>query len=288
MRVVDRMKERAATGARMDMTTSSQGNALQSRFGILYFCDDNPHYRRMLAYSMASLRRFHPDWPVTVIDVPSPPVPLWKHLCRALSFWKWQKRRERAGQDVRVIARKARCMLDSPYETTLYLDVDTIVLRPLEAFRQQAETCDLVITPLPWKQYARRADWQPEHWPYVMAGVCFYNRRFLDVYQHYVDRFGSTIADLPSQEQFVLSLACHEAADQLRIRYDPMLQLDVLNLDHHLATSEYPRCGDAIDLSAESLQDFAVFHYNHHKDDYMAQIAQMQKSWPAVPRPMHD
>jgi len=222
---------------------------------------------------MASLRRFHPDRPVTVMDVPSPRVPLWKYLYRALSFWKWQQRKDRAGQDVRVIAAKAQCMLDSPYDTTLYLDVDTLVLRPMDHLRRQAEACDLLITPLPWKHYTRQADWQPARWPYVMAGVCFFNRTFVTVYQEYVTRFGDTIAALPSQEQFVMSLVCHLEATRLKIRHAASLQIDVLNLEQHLGRSDYPRCGPCLDLAKEPLDDFAVFHYNHYKTDYMDQIA---------------
>ncbi len=247
-------------------------------FGVLYFCDDNPEFRKMLALSIASLRRFHPDWPVTVMDVPSPRVPLWKHIYRLLSFWKWQDRRDRAGQDVRVIAAKAQCMLDSPYDVTLYLDVDTIVLRPLDDFRKRAELCDLLICPLPWKQYAKQADWQPDHWPYVMAGVCFFNRKFVGIYREYVQRFGETIAALPSQEQFVMSLVCYLENDRLNMDYSGSLQIDVINLDQHLGHSDYPRRGTCLDLSREPLERFAIFHYNHFKSDYMAQVKRLVDS----------
>ena len=241
-------------------------------FGVLYFCDDNPAFQRMAAMSVESLRRFHPDWPVELVRVPSTRIPLWKKTYRLASFWKRQRRHARAGQDKRIIANKAEIMLATPFRLTLYLDVDTIVMRPLDRLLELARSSDVVVTRLPWKRYRRVADWQPESWPFVMAGVMFHSRRFNALYRGYIERFGSRIIELPTSDQIVVSLACHMEADNLKISYEPDLQIDVLNLAQHLGTDEYPRVGEYIDLRHGGLRRFHIFHYNEYKPQYMQQI----------------
>lgn len=241
-------------------------------FGVLYFYDDNPVYKQMAEMSIATLEKWHPDWPVEVVQIPSLSTPLWKKIYRAGSFWKWQKRRNRAGQDIRIIAQKAEIMLNSPFEHTLYLDADTIVLRPLDDIRNMMANSDVVITPLPWKTYTRNASWQPESWPYMMAGVMGYNKTFIKTYAQYVTRFGDTISTLPSQEQYIVSLCCEMESSSLDIRKKKNLQIDVLNLKEHLGTDSYPRFGEAIDISFNNLQEFYIFHYNEYKNLYIEQI----------------
>lgn len=247
----------------------------QNDFGVLYFVDENPQFRKMLQMSIQSLKRFHPHWPIEVVEVPSFHVPMWKKLYRTVSFWKWDKRRDRAGQDIRVIAAKADVMLKTPFRRTLYLDVDTIVMKPLNAFHERALESDVVITPLPWKTYYGVEPWQPETWPYVMAGILFYSDHFSKVYRTYIEKFDSNIVKLLSQEQFVLSLTCHMEAERLNIVYDTYLQIDALNLAQHLGTENYPRSGDCIDLSWEGLSKFHIFHYNEYKPQYMKHIKEV-------------
>ena len=248
---------------------------MKNEFGILYFCDQNPTYRRMLQMSLASLKRYHPNWPVEVVQVTSPPTPLWKKLYRMGSFWKWEKRRNRAGQDVRVIATKANIMLNTPFRHTLYLDVDSFVMRPLDDIRDKLMSADVVITPLPWNTYTRNADWQPASWPYMMAGIMGFSQHFVDVYSGYVSRFTDTIAKLPTQEQFIVSLCCEMEAKRLKIIKSPHLQLDVIDMEQHLGTSDFPTVDGGIDLSWNGLKDFYIFHYNEFKPMYMKQIQEL-------------
>jgi hypothetical protein len=255
-----------------EAASGSAGAERRQEFGVLYFCDDNPLYRRMADISIRSLRRFHPDWPVRVERVPSPAVPAWKKLYRILSFWKRQRRRERAGQDRRVIARKAEVMLSSPFRVTLYLDADTVVMRPLTRLQARAFSEDVVVTPLPWKRYRRVAPWQPESWPYLMAGVVFYGERFRAAYRETLDRLDVPVEQLRTQEQFVLSLVCEMKARELQIGEEPLLQVDALNLAEHLGTDTFPRVGPCIDLNYAGLSDFHVFHYNTQKPQYLEQI----------------
>jgi hypothetical protein len=241
-------------------------------FGVLYFFDQNPFYEEMYRASVESLRRFHPDWPVEVVQCPSFPIEPWRKVYRSLSFWKRQRRLNRAHQDVRVISKKADVMLDTPFENTLYLDVDTIVMRPLDEYRERAKDSDIMITALPWKQYEGTEPWQPKKFNYLCAGVTFYNQRFVEVYRPYVDKLRAKMNDLPTCDQYAVCLACHMEAARLKIRFEPHLQVDTMNYAQHFGTPDYPRFGEALDLRWEGLKPFHVFHYNEYKIQHMEQI----------------
>jgi hypothetical protein len=247
----------------------------QSEFGVLYFLDENPAFQKMARMSIQSLKRFHPDWPVRVITIPSAHVPLWKKIYRFVSFWKRGKRLARAGQDQRIVASKAEIMVNTPFRHTLYLDVDTIIMSPLNELREEALKCDVLITPMHWKSYARREEWQPPSWPYTMAGVMFFNDRFVSVYKKYIELLNEDISNLPTTDQFLVSLTCHLEPENLKISYRPDFQLDVLNLSNHLGEEDYPKVGECVDLTHDGLKNFYVFHYNEYKPQYMDQISKV-------------
>jgi len=241
-------------------------------FGVLYFYDANPLFQHMAEMSIKSLRKFHPDWPIEVIEIPSTRIPIWKKTYRAVSFWKRQLRENRAGQDLHIVASKTDIMLNSPFQRTLYLDVDTIVMKPLDPLYEKALENDVVVTPLEWKTYSRREPWQPESWPYVMAGVMFYSTAFTQAYRHYINKMNESISNLPTADQFVVSLICYLESTNLKIAYEPSLQIDVLNLENHLRKTDYPKKDQMIDLSWNEISRFHVFHYNEYKPQYMNQI----------------
>ncbi len=251
-----------------------------SDFGVLYLVDQNPHFLRMLDVSLQSLRRFHPDWPVEIRRLESLPVPFWKRLYRRVSFWKIDKRRARGFQDTRIIGRKAQAMAATPFRHTLFLDADTVVMKPLDDLRRRAQGADVLVTALPWKSYSGVEDWQPKSFPYLCSGVVFYSRRFAEEYRPYVERLAPRVESLPTLDQYVFSLACHLESSRLKILLEPSLQIDVINLDQHLEERECPRHGGIVDLSCESLQDFHVFHYNEDKDRYLEEIG---KKWDLTP-----
>lgn len=241
-------------------------------FGVLYAVDGNPHFRRMQAVSEASLRRLHPDWPVEVVELPPPPVSALRRVYRGLSFWKAEKRRARAGQDMRSVEAKALAWARSPFTHTLFLDADTVVRRPLDALRARAMQSDVLATGLPWKQYKGLHAWQPETFPYVMSGVVFFNRRFLEAYEVVRQRIGS-LRGLPTGDQFVFSLTLALQAQALRVTLAPELQLDVLNAAHHVQPEVPPRRDGLLDLAWPGLERFHVFHYNDCKLEYLEAIA---------------
>jgi hypothetical protein len=246
----------------------------ECEFGVVYYTDENPHFQRMLNASIASLKRFHPDWPVQVFTVPTPRSSLVHKAYRRLTPWKNGKRRNRCGQNCRVNARKIDILYQTPFKHTFYLDVDTIVMSPLNELLEWAPSYDVVVAPLPWKMYERTGTWQPERWPCIMSGVFVYNHRFLQLLGDLVTQFGGVdaVAKLHNTDQRVISLLCHLHEDDLKIKKWPAFQVDTVNIDRHLGTSDYPKINGTCDIRCPLLQRFRIFHYNEFKPDYMKQI----------------
>ncbi len=245
-------------------------------FGVIYVVDDNPAYLTMMRMSIESLRRFHPDWPIEVLKFPSPRISPLRRLFRFGTFWRREKRRQRAGQDARMFYIKLFSWFDSPFDSTFFLDVDTIVRKPLDTYRADGERHDLLLCSLPWKYYEPIALGQPERIPYQMVGVVFYNRRFLKVYRRYALTLAERLRDHPMPDQFLVSLICQSERKSLSIRQEPHLQMDVLNAAHHFGTGAYQQVGRCVDLNYSGLNPFHVFHYNEMKPEYMAQI---RRTW---------
>lgn len=244
-------------------------------FGVLYFVDENPEFHKMLKMSIQSLKRFHPDWPIHVMECDSYRIPFRRKVYRAFSFWKRKARYDRAGQDSRVFVDKAWAWIDTPFEHTLFLDVDTIIMRPLEDLRAAAAKSDVMIMPLDWKQYEGIESWHPKKFPYLMVGVMFYNRVFLEVYRSYLERMSEILPKIAMPDQYLVSLICYKEASNLKLAYNHSLQVDVINMDQELGTGDYPRIGGCLDLRWEGLSNFHIFHYNEYKPQYMKQIKEV-------------
>ena len=251
---------------------------MSKEFGVVYFVDGNPGFKRMMDISIESLRRFHPDWPVEILHSKKYGVPLWKKVYRAVSFWKWQSRRNRANWDLRVVLDKAYAMIDTPFEKTLYIDADTVVLRPMDELVERLDRVDVIATALGWKNYNGFQEWQPNVFPMIMAGVAFYNKRFTETYKEYVDRLYpyAGVNYGRGDDQYIFSMFCEMEKQNLNIELDQRLQLDAMNLAQHLG-EDFPQVEEGIlDLSWEALKEYFIFHYNGpYKPHYMPQIKQV-------------
>jgi len=254
------------------------GLAENQDFGVLYVVDDNPGYEKMLEVSMQSIDDFHPDWPRKVIRIPLPKASFSERLRRSGAFWTWRQRYNRLGQDKRFYKAKAASVINSPFRTTLFLDVDTVIRKPLDVMREKALHCDALFTGLPWKKYPGIAADLPREIPYVMSGVFFYNRRYADLCRPYFDRFADRLHErvngMTIGDQFVFSLVCTMESHRLNIQFEPNLQMDVVNARQHFETDHLPMKGKCIDLSWAALDPFFVFHYNEYKPQYLDQIKQ--------------
>ncbi len=250
----------------------------ESDFGVVYYTDENPQFKRMLSASIASLKRFHPDWPVKVFTIDTPKSSIVRKAYRKLTPWKNIKRRERCGQDCRVNARKIDILDQTPFKHTFFLDVDTIVMSPMNELLEWITAYDAVIAPLPWAIYKRTDTWQPERWPFIMSGVFVYNDKFKELLRNLVRDFGGVeaIAKLHNTDQRVISLLCYLHERDLKIKYWPEFQIDTVSLDRHLGISSYPKIDGKIDIRSPLLERFRIFHYNEFKPAYMEQI---RKFW---------
>lgn len=247
-------------------------------FGVVYFVNKNPHFRHMMSISMASLQRVHPDWPIEVIESPEFAVPLWKKCYRYASFWKWRERYNRGHQDWRVNYAKAEMIQNSPFEHTLLLDVDTVVLKPLDELYARSRDYDVTATPLSWSSYNGFEDWQPKNFPMIMSGVLFFNRTFASVFGEYAKRVGHGAGRYFKGEQYIVSLTwALEQNQRLKVHGEPFLQLDAMNVARHLQTDEYPTTtSNVLDLRYEEIDRFHIFHYNGpHKLEYLGQIKEL-------------
>lgn len=246
----------------------------KNEFGVLYFHDENPKYKEMCEMSIASLKRFHPEWSITVVTTKTPATPLWKKVYRALTPWKSHLRYNRANQDTRSIAYKAEVMLNSPYENTLYIDVDTIILKPLDEYKNAILENDVVVCPLPWLVYHKFSEKQPNEWPGVMAGVFLYNRKFIKLYKSIIEEYKDILHIIPTNEQCTASLACYIYSDKLKIAYDKNLQIDVIDAHHHLGDDRYHVSNGVFDIEdIIAKNQYAIFHYNEFKPQYMKVIS---------------
>ena len=268
-------------GSRLDglpgTTTSWLGETEQNDepFGVLHFVDQNPDYQRMLHISIQSLRRFHPDWPVHVIQCQSPNVSLIRRCYRSISPWKRHLRFNRAGQDSRVFVEKTRAWPETPFESALFLDVDTVVLRPMDKVRALIEQHDVVIMPLDWKTYGAATPCHPDTIPYLMVGAIGYSRAFLRIYASYLEQLMPLLPGIAMPDQYLVSLLCLKEAECLDIHHHRSLQLDVVNMDREVGDACVPRPDGFLDLSWNRLLDFYVFHYNEYKPQYMRLIGRV-------------
>jgi len=245
---------------------------MRKDFGVLYCCDNNPAYRRMLSISVESLYKHHPDWPIHVFNLPTRRESFFKKLYKIVSFWKNQKRYDRGNQNFKLISLKAHAWQQTPFNYTLFMDVDTVVNYSLSSAKERAMKVDVMLTPIDWKIYHGCADWMPEAFPYMMSGVVFCNQIFIESYKKYLQRLSNILYKMPTGDQYVFSLTCFKEKENLKVMYDRKLQLDVLNVDQHLGTYQYKRVNKMLSLSEPGLEKFNVFHYNHYKPQYMEQI----------------
>jgi len=246
----------------------------QQDFGVLYYVDDNPRFRKMAAVSIESVQRHHPDWPICVQSCRHFPVSVVRRLYRAVSFWKWSERRRRAHQDWRVLFSKAYGWLESPFKTTLYLDVDTVLMRPLTNMVASHQTADVVATLLKGKSYKGFLPWQPDEIPMVMSGVVLFREPFRPLYRNYIEKLRVGAGKRFAGDQYMFSTLCALESDKLKIALDETLQIDAMNFAGHFGRADFPCVGGVLDLRTDLLAPFHVFHYNGpHKQDYLRQIA---------------
>lgn len=242
---------------------------MKKKFGVYYLYDQNPYYHEMCLVSIASLKKIHPDWEIEVMRTKSFSIQWWRKIYRFLTPWKNHLRRNRAGQDTRMFVEKAKLLTKSPFETTLFLDVDTIIRKPLDHFKELSATTDLIICPIPWLKYEGIDETMPKQWPAVNVGVMFFSEKFSRLYEKYIQQYHDQLHRIDMVDQYFASLICHLHRDELNIQYAPHLQIDVVDAHHHLNDEKYHVKHGLLDMNDSKVLDFHIFHYNEYKRQYI-------------------
>lgn len=145
-------------------------------------------------------------------------------------------------------------------------------MRPLDEIRALIAQNDVVIMPLEWKYYEPEDAAHPPAIPYLMVGAIGYNRRFLDIYNAYLEDLKPLLPRIAMPDQYLVSLLCLRESERLRIYHHHTLQLDVINMEQELGDDGLRLREGWLDLNWDRLRDFHVFHYNEYKPQYMRQI----------------
>jgi hypothetical protein len=159
--------------------------------GVLYVVWGDRAKSRLQA-SVASLQKFHPDWPVHIHTL-------------GPEF-----------EGYRGLLEKARMNDFSPFDETLYLDADTTVMAPLDFGFEQAQRFGLACTicECPWARRYRNIQQRPDTVEYN-TGVLFWVRPKT---QHFFDEWKRLSPLLDSgilfyqNGQTLLSPYCDQAA----------------------------------------------------------------------------
>jgi hypothetical protein len=128
----------------------------------------------LLQRSMASVRKFYPDMPIEVVRGVADPV--------------------------RGLAQKSKMATQSPFESTLFLDADTVVLGNLDYAFERAEEFGLAcaICECPWlRRYGKEEGDQIEY----NTGVLFFNAKSRPVF----DNWQELAATCPSRSRWLSS-----------------------------------------------------------------------------------
>jgi hypothetical protein len=240
----------------------------KEKFGVLYFYDENPRYHQMCQLSIQSLKQFHPDWPIEVVRTKSFKIQWWRKIYRMLTPWKKDLRYNRAGQDPRMFIEKAKALCSSPFEKTFFLDVDTIITKPMNDFKDLAESNDYIVCAIPWLKYYGLDDTMPKEFPAVNVGVMFYSEKFSEKYNYYITKYKDLLSQIAMVDQYFASLICYIHSDELRISTVPNLQIDVVDAHYHLDDDNYHWKNGLLDVCDKRIRDFHVFHYNEYKPQY--------------------
>jgi len=242
--------------------------------GIVWLIDDCPLQRRMFWRSYRSALQRMPRTPRTVFVAagPDPGVGSEAVSLRTRAE-KW--------------AAKHDAWQASPYETTLFLDNDTVVLADVSGLME----ANAFVTALPYPNEhvlsripcLKERD-LPERWLNVNSGVAIFSRAFLAEYRRVWVRFGDRALELPGKDQCLFSLALRVAGRSwtpsgcLQATATPYA---AKNLAAVLGVAEDPKWGD---VPVSLLSRVCVFHYTGSPEVKRAYLRLLDGPFPAEVR----
>jgi hypothetical protein len=226
--------------------------------GIVWLVDDNPDQRRRFRLSYASALRHCPHLPRRVFNAGA-----------SLNLGYEETALQPA---LPGAAGKFDAFSRSPFDRTLFLDNDTVVLRDPTGIIEATE----YVSALPYPDFysemelrETRSAQLPAAWRNANSGVVVFSREFLQHYGGIWRRYGHLADRLIGYDQCLFSLALHTAP----ARWSPRLDLQVTTTPYALdfllalrnAAPDPPLLG-GVPLAV--LMSVAVLHYTAHKQRY--------------------
>lgn len=150
----------------MDRSTRDRSEVVSSNFGIIY-CATSDFHAKLARYSITSLRALEPQIPVVIF--------VSKEVRSSFA---------NTSVEVRVIEEpdfsyndKITAIINSPFELTLYVDADTVFLRPISnSFQKLSRFCDVAVR----GGMSFNLSWEPDLLPEAIAqfntGVILLNK----------------------------------------------------------------------------------------------------------------
>ncbi|WP_309398969.1 hypothetical protein [Cerasicoccus maritimus] len=225
--------------------------------GLLWFVDECPMQRRRLSVSFASARQWMPDADVAIVYQGDPP-----DLKAKLIPYH--------GDGKKFLAKFHAWEL-SPYERTLFLDNDTVVLRDLTSFFRNDEK----VVALPYPNMLSRDLLPPDRmelrlktWRNINSGVISFPSSFVAKCAAYIQEYADVINTLPGKDQYFISYVLNQSPELfvsslvIQVTSTPMA---VRYLEYLKQASSPFKFGD---VSIPLMLDAYVFHYTHNKELY--------------------
>ena len=237
--------------------------------GVLYCVNSARNYRLMLDLSIRSLKRFHPGWPVKVVELQTGTdiydLIWWfaggqaVHIARKV-LGRLVSHEDPIGARVRAMADKIEPFARPPFAKTLYLDCDTFILRPLSGLMDIMDgQVDIIVNESDASIfYEPVAGYTDRQVPRVNSGVAVLSPRFGRLFRPYVEACPIPLSHLLEPDQYLLNY-CLADCEELRTSYVPDLQLD--NSFRGRQRSGVETAEDVLELVCAGEVDACVFHY---------------------------
>ena len=246
--------------------------------GIAYCVNDSRPYRRMLDTSIQSFKRFNESWPIEVVKL-SAGTDLfgtirWHLGSRAEAMTRrWIG--DRSGREARknAIAEKIRLFSDPPFEKTLFVDCDTIILRPLAGLFETIRTdVDVVVQQwMPGEFYSPAPPFTTQRFRRFNSGFVYFTRAFSERCRDCVRGCEVDIVNLHDQDQYVFSRVL-ELIEPARVFEHTTLQLT--NRPSELNSLGFGGQATALKKIVVDRSDYFFYHYVYKKKASLANIRQ--------------
>lgn len=230
---------------------------MTQEFGLLWFVDESETQRRRFYISLASAKRWNPSLNATVIYKGLP-------LNSGINEIKFD------GSGERFLA-KFQAWLRTPYERTLFLDNDTIVMKPLDGFLWQGD--EVVAMPYPNMLSSSMLPREAKplaltEWRNVNSGVISFPRSFLPLCQKVFDQYHAYVNLVPGKDQYFISYILQQYPELLKPSFDIQVTTTPFAVDY-LKALKGVRDNAMLGIVPLCLIfDAHVFHYTHNKELY--------------------